>query len=96
MSELMQCCGRWREEEKVAPLVRQFEFATAAWVFLSTVLREIPQIVSALLTQFEDALSRTLAPALVAQYETPLPDTKLLQAKLHEFYMANCGNGDEA
>jgi predicted nuclease of restriction endonuclease-like (RecB) superfamily len=34
----------------------------------------------------EYALSRTVSPALVAEYETKLPDKKLLQAKLHEFY----------
>jgi predicted nuclease of restriction endonuclease-like (RecB) superfamily len=34
----------------------------------------------------EYALSRTVSPALVAQYQTSLPDKKLLQAKLHEFY----------
>jgi predicted nuclease of restriction endonuclease-like (RecB) superfamily len=34
----------------------------------------------------EYALSRTLSPALVAEYQTRLPDKKLLQAKLHEFY----------
>jgi len=34
----------------------------------------------------EYALSRTLSPALVAEYETKLPDKKLLQAKLHELY----------
>jgi predicted nuclease of restriction endonuclease-like (RecB) superfamily len=34
----------------------------------------------------EYALSRSLAPALVAEYQTRLPDKKLLQAKLHEFY----------
>jgi predicted nuclease of restriction endonuclease-like (RecB) superfamily len=32
------------------------------------------------------ALSRALSPALVAEYQTRLPDKKLLQAKLHEFY----------
>jgi predicted nuclease of restriction endonuclease-like (RecB) superfamily len=32
----------------------------------------------------EYALSRTLSPALVAEYETKLPDRALLQAKLHE------------
>ncbi len=30
--------------------------------------------------------SRSLSPALVAEYQTRLPDKKLLQAKLHEFY----------
>jgi predicted nuclease of restriction endonuclease-like (RecB) superfamily len=34
----------------------------------------------------EYALSRSLSPALVAEYQTRLPDKKLLQAKLHEFY----------
>jgi predicted nuclease of restriction endonuclease-like (RecB) superfamily len=34
----------------------------------------------------EYALSRTVSPALVAEYQTRLPDKKLLQAKLHEFY----------
>lgn len=41
----------------------------------------------------EYALSRSLSPALVAQYQTQLPDKKLLQAKLHEFYLANVGKG---
>lgn len=44
----------------------------------------------------EYALSRSLSPALVAQYQTQLPDKKLLQAKLHEFYVANCGEGEAA
>ena len=35
----------------------------------------------------EYALSRTLSPALVAEYRTKLPDKKLLAAKLHEFYV---------
>ena len=34
----------------------------------------------------EYALSRSLSPALVAEYQTQLPDKKLLQAKLHEFF----------
>jgi predicted nuclease of restriction endonuclease-like (RecB) superfamily len=42
----------------------------------------------------EYALSRSLSPALVAQYQTQLPDKKLLQAKLHEFYLANLGEGE--
>lgn len=33
----------------------------------------------------EYALSRSLSPALVAEYQTKLPDKTLLQAKLHEF-----------
>ena len=34
----------------------------------------------------EYALSRSLSPALIAEYKTMLPDKRLLQAKLHEFY----------
>jgi predicted nuclease of restriction endonuclease-like (RecB) superfamily len=34
----------------------------------------------------EYALSRSLSPAMVAEYRIALPDKKLLQAKLHEFY----------
>ncbi len=34
----------------------------------------------------EYALARTVSPALVAEYQTRLPDKRLLQAKLHEFY----------
>ncbi|MFZ2650110.1 MAG: PDDEXK nuclease domain-containing protein [Burkholderiaceae bacterium] len=37
----------------------------------------------------EYALSRTLSPALVAQYQTQLPDKRLLAAKLHELYALN-------
>ena len=37
----------------------------------------------------EYALSRALSPALIAEYQTRLPDKKLLQAKLHEFYLQN-------
>jgi len=35
----------------------------------------------------EYALSRTLSPALVTEYETKLPDRRLLQAKLHELLL---------
>ena len=37
----------------------------------------------------EYALSRALSPALVAQYQTQLPDKQMLAAKLHEFYNLN-------
>jgi predicted nuclease of restriction endonuclease-like (RecB) superfamily len=42
----------------------------------------------------EYALSRTLSPALVAQYQTQLPDKRLLAAKLHEFYAMNAAGED--
>lgn len=37
----------------------------------------------------EYAMSRQLSPAMVAQYQLQLPDKKLLQAKLHEFFEQN-------
>lgn len=37
----------------------------------------------------EYALSRSLSPALISEYQTQLPDKALLQAKLHEFYLQN-------
>jgi hypothetical protein len=37
----------------------------------------------------EYALSRTLSPAVIAEYQAQLPDKKLLLAKLHELYMRN-------
>jgi predicted nuclease of restriction endonuclease-like (RecB) superfamily len=43
----------------------------------------------------EYALSRSLSPAMIAEYQTQLPDKKLLQAKLHEFYLQNvCAESD--
>lgn len=35
----------------------------------------------------EYAMSRNLTPALIAEYQTQLPDKQLLQRKLHEFYL---------
>ncbi len=44
----------------------------------------------------EYALSRSMSPALVAEYRTKLPGKKLLQAKLHEFYqLAIDAHGEE-
>ena len=42
----------------------------------------------------EYALSRSLSPALIAEYQTQLPDKTLLQAKLHEFYLQNAPGED--
>lgn len=43
----------------------------------------------------EYALSRSLSPALIAEYQTMLPDKKLLAAKLHEFYALNAPEDEE-
>ncbi len=37
----------------------------------------------------EYALNRSLSPAMIAEYQTRLPDKKLLLAKLHAFYLQN-------
>ena len=42
----------------------------------------------------EYALSRSLSPALIAEYQTKLPDKKLLQAKLQEFYLQDAHEDD--
>jgi len=42
----------------------------------------------------EYALSRSLSPALIAEYQTQLPAKALLQAKLHEFYAQNAPDDD--
>jgi predicted nuclease of restriction endonuclease-like (RecB) superfamily len=44
----------------------------------------------------EYALSRTLSPALIAEYQPQLPNKELLQAKLHEFYLQDAAERDEA
>ena len=44
----------------------------------------------------EYALNRSLSPALVAEYQTHLPDKKLLQEKLHEFYRLNITDESES
>ena len=43
----------------------------------------------------EYALNRTLSPALIAEYQTMLPDKKLLQAKLDELYSQNAREESE-
>jgi predicted nuclease of restriction endonuclease-like (RecB) superfamily len=43
----------------------------------------------------EYALSRSLSPALIAEYQTQLPDKKLLREKLHEFYLQNASREEE-
>jgi len=44
----------------------------------------------------EYALSRSVSPALIAEYQTALPDRKLLQRKLHEFYQLAMPREDES
>jgi YhcG PDDEXK nuclease domain len=46
-------------------------------------------------TVVEYALARNLSPTLIADYETKLPDKKLLQAKIEEFAQIFETNFDE-
>ena len=43
----------------------------------------------------EYALSRSLSPAMIAEYQTQLPDKQMLAARLREFYLQQAGEGDE-
>ena len=39
----------------------------------------------------EYALSRSLSPAMIAEYQTQLPDKQMLAARLREFYLQQAG-----
>jgi len=43
----------------------------------------------------EYALNRSLSPALIAEYQTRLPDKQLLLAKLQEFYAVNSSSQED-
>ncbi len=66
---------------------------------LSTLLRDFPKV-SPLLTQLQklSPLVREINPNAASLFkdcrQTQLPDKKLLQTKLHEFYLANVGDGE--
>ncbi len=42
----------------------------------------------------EYALSRNLSPALIAEYQLQLPDKKVIQAKMHEWYEQGFNEGN--
>jgi len=44
----------------------------------------------------EYALSRSLSLAMIAEYQTQLPDKRMLAARLREFYLQQAGDGDGA
>ena len=43
----------------------------------------------------EYALSRSLSPAMIAEYQTQLPDKRMLAARLRELYLQQAGETDE-
>jgi hypothetical protein len=42
----------------------------------------------------EYTLSRSLSPAMIAEYQTQLPDKRMLAARLREFYLQQAGEGN--
>ena len=67
---------------------------------MSELVYPAPQFVSPLLTQLPKVspLVRQIHPDAASLFksrrQTHWPDKKLLQAKLHEFYLANVGKGE--
>ena len=53
---------------------------------LSTLSRELPKV--------SPLVRQTHPDAVRLSCQSQLPDKKLLQAKLHEFYLANMGEGE--
>jgi hypothetical protein len=93
----------YRGDEKVSPLVRQLPWTHHLIILDRDIKKPHDQpAIGVLLCASKDAevveyaLSRTLSPALVAAYETQLPDKKLLRAKLHEFYLQNAPDEGDA
>jgi hypothetical protein len=91
----------------VAPLVRQLPCLHQRQLVSSVVTlfpnhrkpHENPAIGVLLCASKDDevveyALSRSLSPAMIAEYKTQLPDKKLLQTKLHEFYLLNIAQAE--
>ena len=92
----------YQGDEKLSPLVRELPWTHNTIIFSRcktaeervfylylTITdryskRELERQIDASL--FERTASLTLSPTLIAQYQTQLPDKKLIQAKLHEFY----------
>ena len=63
------------DDEIVSPLVTQLP-----WSHHLTIMGQ------ARLVEAWEFHIRALSPAMIAEYETMLPDKELLRAKLHEFY----------
>lgn len=72
----------YRHEPKLSTLLRELPWSSNLHILTRAKRPEEREVV-------EYALSRTLSPALIAEYHTQLPDKKLPQAKLHEFYALN-------
>jgi predicted nuclease of restriction endonuclease-like (RecB) superfamily len=80
-------------DKKVSPLVTQLPWTHNLIIMGQPKLPEEREFYLRMAIQerwgkevVEYALSRSLSPALVAEYQTQLPDKNLLQAKLREFY----------
>ena len=98
----------YRDDEKVAPPVRQLPWTHNLSFYLEALDRDVKKphehpSIGVLLCSTKDeevveyALNWTLSPALIAEYQTQLPDKQLLKAKLQEFYLQceAAAEGDE-
>lgn len=96
MSSVQQSQACRRALTLVSPPVRQLEQPLPS---LQTVSAPLTQSAAAIISKDDEvveyALNRSLSPALIAEYQTQLPDKALLQAKLHEFYALNTAQGEE-
>ena len=92
------------EDPKLSPAARQIH-GGAASVFKDAYVVEFLNLpeehneadlhrgLLARLKAFLIELGRSLSPALIAEYQTQLPDKQLLAAKLQEFYALNAPEG---
>ena len=81
----------YRRQRKVAALLRQLPWTHNLLILGKSRRAEEHDFYLRMATSenhevVEYALSRAMSPAPVAEYQTKMPDKRLLQAKLHEFY----------
>ncbi|MCF0200643.1 MAG: hypothetical protein HUK16_04650 [Bacteroidales bacterium] len=67
----------YRNNEKLSSMMREISWTNN--LIIMSKAKNDEEVV-------EYALSRTLSPTLVAQYELALPDKKMLQQRVHEIY----------
>ena len=83
----------YSRDENVAPLVRQLPWSHHLIILGQSKRPEEREFY--LRVAIQERWSKRLSPALIAEYQTQLPDKKLLQSKLHEFYLQNAAVPDE-
>ncbi|MFA7232756.1 MAG: PDDEXK nuclease domain-containing protein [Terrimicrobiaceae bacterium] len=87
----------YRDQPKLSTLLRELPWSSNLNFYLEALDRDVRKpherpAIGLLLCATKDTevveycLSRSLSPAMIAEYETMLPDKDLLKAKLHELY----------